>query len=134
MLTSIGQTGWYASEGGSVNQDEMTDQVTAALERGIREMIEVRDVAPFRQAAIEAYRVRTGGKALVEEGLIANHVFPSDVEQSVLLGLQLAESDREKASIILKGALEQVLNRLSVVPEGQWEKPPKRSRWRFWER
>lgn len=103
-----------------MNADEMTDRITEALQRGIRETIENRDPEAFEQAAKEAYGIRTGGKALTDEDAIINHVFPSDVRQTVALGLHLADSDREKASVILKGALESVLQRLSAVPPGDW--------------
>ena len=82
----------------------------------------------------EAYKFRTGGKALSDDDAIINHVFPSDVRQTVALGLHLVGSDREKASVILKGALEAVIRRLSAVPPGDWnpsdlQDPPRRMSW-----
>ena len=117
-----------------LSSDEMTDRITELLHQGIREMIERRDATAFEQAAREAYKVRTGGRALSEDDAIINHVFPSDVRQTVALGLRLIESDKEKASVILKGAMEVVLRRLSVVPTVQWqgrgeEETPKRGGW-----
>ncbi len=99
----------------------MTDRISEILQQGIRETIEGRDGTAFERAAKEAYKVRTGGRALSDDDAIINHVFPSDVRQTVALGLHLVESDKEKASVILKGALEAVLRRLSVVPAGQWQ-------------
>ena len=113
-------------------EDEIGDQITAALEKGIWEMFDVKDVAPFRDAAVEAYRIRTLGKALVHEVQIVNHVFPSDVQQTVTLSLQLVDTDREKASVLIKGALEQVLSRLAIVPQEQWQQ--KKAWWKFWDR
>ena len=104
-----------------MSSDEMTDRITELLQQGIRETIEERDGTAFERAAKEAYKVRTGGRALSDDDAIINHVFPSDVRQTVALGLQIVESDKEKASVILKGALETVLRRLSVVPSGQWQ-------------
>lgn len=106
-----------------MSNDEMTDQIVAVLQEGIRKTIEDRDADAFENAAREAYKVRTAGRALSEDDAIINHVFPSDVRQTVALGLHLVESDKEKASVILKGALEAVLRRLSVVPSGQWAAP-----------
>ena len=119
-----------------MSSDEMTDQITALLQTGIRETIKNRDEAAFERAAKEAYAVRTGGQALTDDDAIINHVFPSDVRQTVALGLHLVDSDKEKASVILKGALEAVLKRLSAVPAGQWkggeaEQSPKKSWWPF---
>ena len=113
-----------------MDQDARAEEITRTLENGIRQMVEARDVAPFRDAAVAAYRVRTDGKALVEEEQIVNHVFPSDVAQTVQLSLQIIESDREKASVLMKGALEQVLSRLAIVPKGQWQE--KAAWWQFW--
>lgn len=103
-----------------MSNDEMSDQIMALLQEGIRQTIENRDADAFENAAKEAYKVRTAGRALSDDDAIINHVFPSDVRQTVALGLHLVESDKEKASVILKGALEAVLGRLSVVPTGQW--------------
>ena len=103
-----------------MSNDEMSDQITEVLQEGIRKTIEDRDADAFENAAKEAYKVRTAGRALSDDDAIINHVFPSDVRQTVALGLHLVESDKEKASVILKGALEAVLGRLSVVPSGQW--------------
>ncbi len=100
--------------------DGLTEQITDLLQQGIRETIENRDETAFERAAKEAYKVRTGGKALSDDDAIINHVFPSTVRQTVALGLHLVDSDKEKASVILKGALETVLSRLSVVPAGDW--------------
>ena len=102
-----------------MNQDELTEQIAAMLRTGVREAIERREVTPLRQAAIGAYRLRMGGQALDDEAAICNHVFPSDVEQTARLSLRIVETDREKASVLLKGAVEQVLNRLSVVQPAQ---------------
>ena len=112
----------------------MTDQITALLQEGIRKTIEERDAEAFERAAKDAYKVRTAGRALSDDDAIINHVFPSDVRQTVALGLHLVESDKEKASVILKGALEAVIQRLSVVPSGQWQEPnetaaPTKKRW-----
>jgi len=104
-----------------VSTDEMTERITALLQEGIRGTIENRDADAFERAAREAYKVRTGGGALTEDDAIINHVFPSDVRQTVALGLHLVDSDKEKASVILKGALEAVLMRLSAVPPGDWQ-------------
>ena len=41
-------------------------------------------------------------------------------------------SEQEKASILMKGALDQVLNRLSFIPGTQWT--PKSPKWKFWDR
>jgi hypothetical protein len=101
--------------------DAATDKITEILQVGIRETIENRDEHAFERAAKEAYKVRTGGLALSDDDAIINHVFPSDVRQTVALGLHLVDSDKEKASVILKGALESVLRRLSAVPPGDWE-------------
>ncbi len=106
-----------------MSNDEMADQITAVLQEGIRKTIEGRDADAFENAAREAYKVRTAGRALSDDDAIINHVFPSDVRQTVALGLHLVESDKEKASVILKGALEAVLRRLSVVPSAQWQAP-----------
>ena len=106
-----------------MSNDEMTDQIVAVLQEGIRKTIEDRDADAFEDAAKEAYKVRTAGRALSDDDAIINHVFPSDVRQTVALALHLVESDKEKASVILKGALESVLGRLSVVPSGQWQGP-----------
>lgn len=120
-----------------MSADEMTERITEALQTGIRETIENRDEDAFARAAKEAYRIRTGGKALTDDDAIINHVFPSDVRQTVALGLRLVESDKEKASVTLKGALEAVLNRLSAVPPGDWQgesgspEKPKRKWWPF---
>ena len=115
-----------------MNEDELSDQITAELEKGIREMVELRNAEPFKRAAVEAYRVRTGGKALVEEEQILNHVFPGDVGQTLALSLEIIDNEREKASVLMKGALEQVLSRLAVVPDNQWQK--KSPSWKFWKR
>ncbi|MSS72990.1 MAG: hypothetical protein EXS64_16080 [Candidatus Latescibacteria bacterium] len=117
-----------------MNQDEMTEQITEALEKGIQESIEGRDVEPFRKAAIAAYRLRMGGQTTPDDEEIAPHVFPSDVEQIVRLSLRVVETDPEKASSLFKGALEQVLNRLSVVPMSQPGETQKRAGWKFWKR
>lgn len=103
-----------------MSSDPMTEKITELLQTGIRETIENRDENAFERAAKEAYKVRTGGLALSDDDAIINHVFPSDVRQTVALGLHLVDSDREKASVILKGALESVLRRLSAVPPGDW--------------
>ena len=113
-----------------MNENEMTDQITAALEKGIRAMFDSKEVAPFQEAAVEAYRVRTAGQALVEETQIVNHVFPADVQQTVQLSLQIVDTEREKAEVLIKGALEQVLARLAIVPEEQWQK--RKPWWKFW--
>lgn len=115
-----------------MNQDEMTERITKALERGIRESIEGREVEPFRKAAVAAYRLRVGGQTPLRDEEIARHVFPSDVEQVVHLSLRVVETDREKASSLFKGALDQVLNRLSVIPEAH--RAAKRPSWKFWRR
>lgn len=94
----------------------MTDRITAVLSAGIRSTIEDQDPDAFKQAALEAYKIRTGGRVLSEAGALINHIFPSDVQQSVQLGLKLVDQDKEKASVIMKGALTAVLERLSVVP------------------
>lgn len=115
----------------------MTERITEVLQTGIRETIENRDADAFERAAKEAYSIRTGGKALTDDDAIINHVFPSDVRQTVALGLHLVDSDKEKASVILKGALEAVLRRLSAVPPGDWSgaapstEESKRSWWPF---
>ena len=114
--------------------DEMTERITRLLEQGIRDSIERREVMPFKQAAIEAYKLRMAGDGLDDEEGIANHVFPSDVEQTARLSLQIVETDKEKASILLKGALDQVLNRLSVVIPVTKEESSPRNRWKFWRR
>ena len=122
-----------------MSKDEMTDRITEALQKGIRDTIENKDHSAFERAAKEAYRIRTGGRALTDDDAIINHVFPSDVRQTVALGLHLVDSDKEKASVILKGALEAVLRRLSTVPHSSWqgERPTgearatKRSWWPF---
>jgi 3-hydroxyisobutyrate dehydrogenase-like beta-hydroxyacid dehydrogenase len=101
----------------------MTDRITELLQEGIRETIENRDETAFERAAKEAYTVRTAGRALSDDDAIINHVFPSDVRQTVALGIHLVDSDKEKASVVLKGALEAVLQRLSAVPPGQWQAP-----------
>ena len=116
-----------------MTEDEMMDRITEVLQKGIRETIENRDADAFENAAKEAYALRTGGMALSDEDAIINHVFPSDVRQTVALGLHLVDSDKEKASVILKGALEAVLRRLSAVPPGDWKSEPAggttRKRW-----
>lgn len=117
-----------------MNQDEMTERITEALERGIQAAIEERDATPFRQAAIAAYRLRLGGQAALEDEEIVNYVFPSDVQQVVLLSLRVVESDREKASSLFKGALEQVLSRLSAIPEAHPAAVARKSSWKFWKR
>lgn len=104
--------------------DEMTDRITELLQEGIRETIENRDAGAFERAAKAAYTVRTAGLALSDDDAIINHVFPSDVRQSVALGLHLVDSDKEKASVVLKGALEAILQRLSVVAAGQLQEKP----------
>ncbi len=117
-----------------MTEGQMTDEITAVLSEGIRATIQDKDPDAFRDAAIEAYRIRTGGETLNEDDAIMNHVFPSDVQQNVRLGLTLADRDKEKASVILKGALTAVLERLSAVPaehlgrgeEGRW--------WKLWRR
>ncbi|OGG44966.1 MAG: hypothetical protein A3F84_22930 [Candidatus Handelsmanbacteria bacterium RIFCSPLOWO2_12_FULL_64_10] len=115
-----------------MNRDEMTERITEALERGIQESIEGRDVEPFRKAAVTAYRLRAGAALGDEE--IARRVFPSDVEQVVRLSLRVVETDREKASSLFKGALDQVLSRLSAAPEGRRAEIQKKSLWKFWKR
>ena len=77
-----------------MSSDELTDRITELLQQGIRETIEERDGTAFERAAKEAYKVRTGGRALSDDDAIINHVFPSDVRQTVALGLQLVESDK----------------------------------------
>ncbi|MDA0747132.1 MAG: hypothetical protein O2954_11470 [bacterium] len=117
-----------------MDQNEMTEKITQELQQSIRQTIETRDLAPFQRAAVEAYRLRTAGQALASEEAIVQHVFPSDVQQTVLLSLQLLDKDKEKASVLLKGALEQILSRLSVVPNNHWHPPAEPSRWKFWKR
>ncbi|MBK34787.1 MAG: hypothetical protein CME26_04565 [Gemmatimonadetes bacterium] len=117
-----------------MTEGQMTDQIAAVLSEGIRATIQDKAPDAFRDAAIEAYRIRTGGRALSEDDAIINHVFPSDVQQTVALGLTLADSDKEKASVILKGATTSVLGRLSAVPAEHLQKDGRERRrgWRFW--
>ena len=119
-----------------MTEGQMTDQITAVLSEGIRATIQDKDPNAFRNATIEAYRIRTGGRALSDGDAIMNHVFPSDVQQTVQLGLTLADSEKEKASVILKGALTSVLDRLSVVPAEHLvddvAEVKSRGWWRFW--
>ena len=117
-----------------MSHDEMTERITEALEKGIQVAIEGREATPFRKAAIAAYRLRVGGQTALDDDEIAQRVFPSDVEQGVHLSLRVVETDREKASSLFKGALEQVLNRLSVVPEARRTETPKKASWKFWGR
>ena len=117
-----------------MNQDEMTERITEALEKGIQASIEGRDVGPFRAAAIAAYRLRMGGQTTADDDEIAPHVFPSDVEQIVRLSLRVVETEPEKASSLFKGALEQVLNRLAVAPASHGASAPKKASWKFWRR
>ncbi len=117
-----------------MNQEEMTVKITALLEQGIKDCIEIRAVEPFKQAAIEAYKLRMAEEGLEDNEGIVNHVFPSDVEQTVRLSLRVVETDKEKSSVLLKGALDQVLNRLSVVIPVSEEGSSRRSRWRLWGR
>ena len=115
-----------------MKSDEMTDQITETLQKGINESIEQRTIEPIRAAALEAYRLRAGRQDLESDEAITNHIFPSDVEQTLQLSLQLVETDKEKAAIIYKGALEQIMNRLAVVlPEANSENI---SSWKFWRR
>ena len=112
--------------------DEMTALITNTLRNGITESIEKRTIDPMRIAAFEAYRIRTGKPELEPNEAINQQIFPSDVEQTLQLSLQIVETDKEKASVLYKGALEQIMNRLSVVPqERHSEKAPL---WRFWKR
>ncbi|MEE2752650.1 MAG: hypothetical protein VX910_01610 [Candidatus Latescibacterota bacterium] len=101
-----------------MSADEMADRITELLQEGIRKTIENKDDTAFEHAVKAAYTVRTAGLALSGDDKIINHVFPSDVRQTVALGLHLVDSDKEKASVVLKGALEAILKRLSVVPAG----------------
>ncbi len=118
-----------------MDKDKLTERITLSLENGIREAIEHRDVEPFKQAAIAAYRTRVGGQAGREDEEIAHHVFPSDVEQIVRLSLRVVETDKEKSSSLFKAALDQVLNRLAAVAN---DTPRPKSRrkpfWKFWGR
>lgn len=115
-------------------EGQMTDQITTVLSEGIRATIQEKDPEAFQNAAIEAYRIRTGGRIVSADDVIMNHVFPSDVQQTVQLGLTLADTDKEKASVILKGALTSVLERLSAVPSEHvvGGKDGSRRWWRFW--
>lgn len=117
-----------------MDEDEMTERITGLLEQGIRAAIEQRDAGAFRAAAIAAYRLRLGPGPSPPDGEVALHVFPSDVEQVVGLSLKVSETDREKAASLFKGALEQVLARLSVLREGHPAPGPKKTSWRIWKR
>ena len=71
-----------------------------------------------------------GGRTPEDDDAILHHVFPADVQQVVLLSLRLLDTDKEKASSLFKGALDQVLSRLSFTEasrhrvRGPW--------WKFW--
>ena len=46
----------------------MTDQITTVLSEGIRATIQEKDPEAFQNAAIEAYRIRTGGRIVSADG------------------------------------------------------------------
>ena len=53
-----------------MSNDEMSDQITEVLQEGIRKTIEDRDADAFENAAKEAYKVRTAGRALSDDDAI----------------------------------------------------------------
>ena len=112
--------------------DEITEHITRMLQKGINESIEKRDIHPIKSAAIEAYRFRTGNPDLEPDDAVSHHIFPSDVEQTLQLSLQIVETDKEKAAILYKGAIEQIMNRLAIVLPGEPSRPA--SSWKFWKR
>jgi hypothetical protein len=135
-VAQIYQTiGWnltFARRGDQMTPDEITEHITRMLQKGISESIEQRDIQPIKSAAIEAYRFRTGNPDLKPDDAVTHHIFPSDVEQTLQLSLQIVETDKEKASVLYKGAIEQIMNRLAVVLPNEQSRSS--SSWKFWKR
>ena len=97
-----------------MSSSEMPKPIRDLLAGGVRDAIETNSSERLKAASLEAYRLRVEDRGIKDDRAALQHVFPADVEQTVQLGLRLQPSDPEKASVVIKGAVEQILKRLSI--------------------